>query len=83
MKLCRLLPVVTESNFSSYVLPLPAIPPEATSVTGLSVANIGGKRHLVKNPETIPNVKSLEEACVQFVSWLSDIGPPVLLVAHN
>lgn len=74
--------VLRGQTFSHYIQPGSTVSPQATAVTGLSVSVVGRKRHLLKNGETIDVVKSLEEVCKLFVSWMSDIGSPVLLVAH-
>ena len=65
--------------FAKYIVPNGSISPEATTITGLNVEVIAGQRFLSLHGNQVHAVSS-KEVLNDFVSWVSDLQKPNVLV---
>ena len=70
----------TGEAFNQYVVPMKNITPDATKVTGLSIAMVNGKRVLAKKGEIVRDALSEEESLLRFLEWLPERS---VVCAHN
>ncbi|KAJ3596711.1 hypothetical protein NHX12_003115 [Muraenolepis orangiensis] len=74
----QLAAVSGERSFNSYMVPKAAIDREAADITGFRVQD----SVLLQGGRPVPTVP-LREALTSFLTFLSSLGGPVLLAAHN